>query len=830
MKSGVLSIWGAAQRTETIWIWNFWLSVTADSSLRSPTGGVEVLCTTPHIYEQMTAQSMATSLTCLSTTRWSTLTLACTWSRTTLRPEHTECRSLIHTVSHHGSSRLARVIPSMHGHLCVVWWLFSSPVSFSSSFRCSPSRPSRRPSPRSTRSSCPKTCATSAWGPWPVMTTRHPSQKKSSKNWTSFLCMIQRNESLFEDDSKNRTLFWIRLNESNPFLNMTQWIELSLTWLEELNFFFWKKKRMTQRIEISWAWVKELNFWFFLFKTKRIKELSFSHKYDTKNWTFFFQYDSIFFKIWLEEFNPSFYHDSKTLLFFFFEKIKEFEFFYDSQTWTFFFFNFFFWKKQNDSKNWSLFLNYVSPKKFFWSTNATHRTDFFLYDSQNWFFWIWLFFLTLNFFFFWIRLKVLKFSNTTQRIQLFFLWYVSKNCTSLSYEPFLHDSKNLTLFFNTSPRFFSKWVKELNPFFEYDSKNWPFKKKGSKNWTFFFEYDSKNWTLFFWNMTQRIEPFFLEHDSKELNLFLSMNQRIESLSEYDSKNRTLFFFEYDSMNRTHFLNVTQIEIFGWKIVKKFKIDFFTWPEESNPLFFSNMTQRIEPFSIGLKDLMLFSLTQRIELFLTRTDRIGPFSWIWLRELNFFLGFLHVYFFQKMMQRIEPFFLWIWRKELNPFFFECDVKNLIFFLNMTQRIEPFSHLKQRNELLFLWYGWLQEFFFKQKNTQWIELFEIWLKELNIWTMCQKKDSENGTLLKWFFLKWLIELNFFFLNLFKMTQRVEVFLQYDSKNWTLCFSQNVSKNWFFSKCSKNWTSLSFELLFYMTQWIELFSQFDSTSCLF
>ena len=30
-------------------------SVTADSSLRSPTGGVEGLYPTPHIYEQMTA-------------------------------------------------------------------------------------------------------------------------------------------------------------------------------------------------------------------------------------------------------------------------------------------------------------------------------------------------------------------------------------------------------------------------------------------------------------------------------------------------------------------------------------------------------------------------------------------------------------------------------------------------------------------------------------------------------------------------------------------------------------------------------------------------------
>ena len=84
-------------------------------------------------------------------------------------------------MSHRGSSRLARVIPSMHGHLCVVWWLFSSPVSFSSPFRCSSSRPSRCLPPSSTRSSCPKTCATSAWGPWPVMTTRHPSHVLCNK-------------------------------------------------------------------------------------------------------------------------------------------------------------------------------------------------------------------------------------------------------------------------------------------------------------------------------------------------------------------------------------------------------------------------------------------------------------------------------------------------------------------------------------------------------------------------------------------------------------------------------------------------------------------------
>ena len=65
----------------------------------------------------------------------------------------------------------------MHVHLCVVLWLFSSPVSFSSSFSCSSSGPSRCLLPSSTRGSSPKTCATSAWRPWPLQTTRHPSHQ-----------------------------------------------------------------------------------------------------------------------------------------------------------------------------------------------------------------------------------------------------------------------------------------------------------------------------------------------------------------------------------------------------------------------------------------------------------------------------------------------------------------------------------------------------------------------------------------------------------------------------------------------------------------------------
>ena len=75
--------------------------------------------------------------------------------------------------------RLARVIPSMHVHLCVALWLFSPRLSlFSTSSHRSPSSPSRCSPQCSTRGSGPTPCATSAWGPWPLLTTRHPSHRE----------------------------------------------------------------------------------------------------------------------------------------------------------------------------------------------------------------------------------------------------------------------------------------------------------------------------------------------------------------------------------------------------------------------------------------------------------------------------------------------------------------------------------------------------------------------------------------------------------------------------------------------------------------------------
>ena len=72
MLSGSFLIGGRDSTYRRIWIFFSLVimqSVTADSSLRSPTGGVEESYPTPHIYEQMTAYIMATTTSTLSQTR-----------------------------------------------------------------------------------------------------------------------------------------------------------------------------------------------------------------------------------------------------------------------------------------------------------------------------------------------------------------------------------------------------------------------------------------------------------------------------------------------------------------------------------------------------------------------------------------------------------------------------------------------------------------------------------------------------------------------------------------------------------------------------------------
>ena len=331
---------------------------------------------------------------------------------------------------------------------------------------------------------------------------------------------------------------------------------------------------------------------------------------------------------------------------------------------------------------------------------------------------------------------------------------------------------------------------------EYDSKNWTFKKKRLKELNFFFfEYDSKNWTLFFWIRL------------KESNLFL---------------------------------NVTQIEIFGWKLVKKTRNWFF------------HMTRRIEPasFSIWLKELNLFRLDSKIWCYSVWPKELN-FFWLGLTELDPFLEYDSenwifswvfymstffkndaenwTFFSLNMTQRIEPFFLWMWRKELNPFFFGCGVEGWNFFLECGAKCWTLFlfDAKRRTFISLIWMTPRIVFSNKKYSVDW-----------TFWNMTRRIEHLNHVskrrLREWNYLKFF----------FEMTHRIEPFF------WTfsiwlkelnpLFFSKRLKElNIFFKKCSKNWTSLSFELLFtwlnelnFFSIWLEELSLFkyDSKSWTF
>ena len=275
----------------------------------------------------------------------------------------------------------------------------------------------------------------------------------------NFLSVTRRTETFFlkKNDSKN----W-------NFLSMTQ----------RIDFF-----NVTQRIE----------FLSFCQKQKRLKELSFSQKYDTKNWTSF-QYDSKIFSNMTRRIEPFFITWlSKNLIF------------KDSQTWTFL--KIFF---QKDSKNWSFFLLWLSKWNLFevqirltelYFFHTTHRIELF----WKWLFWdIELFFL-----------------NTTQRIEI--LQYDSEDSTFFLW----YDSKYWTFFV---------WLSELNFFFKkYDLThrieplfmNLFFKMTQRVE---VFLSDSKNWTFLVFQCDSKELKCFFSKCLKELNLsfmwtFLYMTQR-----------------------------------------------------------------------------------------------------------------------------------------------------------------------------------------------------------------------------------------------------------------------------------------------------------------
>ena len=176
-------------------------------------------------------------------------------------------------------------------------------------------------------------------------------------------------------------------------------------------------------------------------------------------------------------------------------------------------------------------------------------------------------------------------------------------------------------------------TQRIEPFFEYDSKNW-------KNFMIFWLKELNLFWIwlenlnFFLNVTHRIELFYW---SKEMSSFF---QNDKDFVEYDSKNRTFVWICLQELNL--FWNFTQ-----W-IEHSAQKDSKNWTLKD---YLNNKTFLWIGESIWLKELNFFS---RISL-----KNYWPFL-TWLTELN------------SVLENDSPnwtffFFLRIWLIEIEPFF-------------------------------------------------------------------------------------------------------------------------------------------------------------------
>ena len=246
----------------------------------------------------------------------------------------------------------------------------------------------------------------------------------------------------------------------------------------------------------------------------------------------------------------------------------------------------------------------------------------------------------------------------TQRINPFWTWLSElnisfqadlKNWTFLNY-----DSKNC-FFKNTTQSIDKKW---LEPIFFILTTTLNFLK-----WLKFFnmtpriellKFHSKNWTFLF-NMTHRIEPIFQMFDSKnwtlfakifkELNLFLSMTQRIEWIFPTWLKKLGMVHMEHlrACLKELNFFFEIKHDTKNWTCCE-IKIDRENWTFLNQIFVFLQKNHRFEPFSTWLNELNWIS-----KIWLKDLD---PKRFVWLQQPNFFMtqGIEH---FLNMMQRIEP---------------------------------------------------------------------------------------------------------------------------------------------------------------------------------
>ena len=198
-------------------------------------------------------------------------------------------------------------------------------------------------------------------------------------------------------------------------------------------------------------------------------------------------------------------------------------------------------------------------------------------------------------------------------------------------------------------------------YFLHDSEKWPcFSKMTHRIESFFFEYDAKNWILFLWIWRKELNPLF------------KVTRRIEPSRKNCSKTWTFFFwiwlkesnpfFECDSKNRTFFwMWLKNWNFWLKKIVNKLNSFQKIWPKELN--FFSQNDAKIVFFQRSDSKKGTFLKICLNELNFSNknmTQRIEPFL-LWLREL-IFLRLKELNFSSNMAQRIALFLL-VWVKEL-----------------------------------------------------------------------------------------------------------------------------------------------------------------------
>ena len=153
-----------------------------------------------------------------------------------------------------------------------------------------------------------------------------------------------------------------------------------------------------------------------------------------------------------------------------------------------------------------------------------------------------------------------------------------------------------------------------------------------------FQFDSR--IEYFFNMTQELNPFsFSRNMTQRMELFFK-KWLIELIFVWMwLKEVNLFFLTwFKELNFFFLVWLKDLNFFFWYDSKTWT--FFFWYDSKN-WNFSEMTQRIEPFSkIRLKELNFFS--------------------VWLKELNFFKPLTELNFFVKCDPNNWNFF-WIWLK-------------------------------------------------------------------------------------------------------------------------------------------------------------------------